>query len=58
MSYETKVVTISVRLPAGIADRVDELQARDPEYLGRVLLYGVTRRSIYQYVREGAFGEH
>ena len=49
--WETRSVQISVQLPRDIADQAEEVQASDPEFLSRVVLYGLTRRSIYHHLR-------
>ncbi|MSR20408.1 MAG: hypothetical protein EXR91_05450 [Gemmatimonadetes bacterium] len=50
--WETRSVQLSVRLPRDIAAQAEEVQRSDPEFLSRVVLYGLTRRSIYQHLRE------
>ncbi len=50
--WETRSVQIDVRLPRDIAAQAEEVQRTDPEFLSRVILYGLTRRSIYQHLRE------
>ena len=50
--WETRTVQIDVRLPRDIADQAEEVQRTDPEFLSRVILYGLTRRSIYRHLRE------
>jgi hypothetical protein len=50
--WETRSVDISVRLPDDIAEQAEEVQKVDPEFLSRVVLYGLTRRSIYHQLRE------
>jgi len=50
--WETRTVQITVRLPKDIADQAEEVQRTDPEFLSRVILYGLTRRSIYRHLRE------
>lgn len=50
--WETRSVQLSVRLPRDIADQAEEVQASDPEFLSRVVLYGLTRRSIYRHLRQ------
>ncbi len=50
--WETRTVQINVRLPREIAAEAEEVQRTDPEFLSRVVLYGLTRRSIYQHLRE------
>ncbi len=50
--WETRSVQITVQLPADIAEQAEEAQRTDPEFLSRVMLYGLTRRSIYRHLRE------
>lgn len=50
--WETRSVQINVRLPGDIAAQAEEVQRTDPEFLSRVVLYGLTRRSIYRHLRE------
>ncbi len=50
--WETRSVQITVQLPHDIADQAEEVQKTDPEFLSRVVLYGLTRRSIYHQLRE------
>ncbi len=49
--WETCSVQLSVRLPRDIAAQAEEVQKTDPEFLSRVVLYGLTRRSIYHPLR-------
>ena len=49
--WETRSVQISVELPRDIAAQAEAVQESDPEFLSRVVLYGLTRRSIYQHLR-------
>ena len=50
--WETRAVQLNVRLPRDIAAQAEEVQDTDPEFLSRVVLYGLTRRSIYQHLRD------
>lgn len=50
--WETRTVQLRVRLPRDIAEQAEEVQETDPEFLSRVVLYGLTRRSIYKHLRE------
>ena len=50
--WETCSVQLSVRLPRDIATQAEEVQETDPDFLSRVVLYGLTRRSIYRHLRE------
>ena len=54
--WETRSVQITVRLPHDIAEQAEEVGRTDPEFLSRVMLYGLTRRSIYRHLR-GRTGE-
>jgi hypothetical protein len=50
--WETRSVQLSVQLPSDIAAQAEEVQESDPEFLSRIVLYGLTRRSIYRHLRE------
>lgn len=50
--WETRSVQITLQLPHDIAEQAEEVQRTDPEFLSRVMLYGLTRRSIYRHLRE------
>jgi hypothetical protein len=50
--WETRSVQLSVRLPRDIAAQAEEVQETDPDFLSRVVLYGLTRRSIYRHLRQ------
>ncbi len=50
--WETCSVQLNVRLPRDLAEQAEEVQRTDPEFLSRVVLYGLTRRSIYRHLRE------
>lgn len=51
--WETCSVQLNVRLPRDIAAQAEEVQRTDPEFLSRIVLYGLTRRSIYRHLRHG-----
>ena len=48
MFGDTCAVSLSVELPRALAAEVEEMQRRDPEVLRRILMYGMTRRAIYE----------
>lgn len=50
--WDTCSVQLKVRLPREVADQAEEVQRSDPEFLSRVVLYGLTRRSVYRHLRE------
>jgi hypothetical protein len=45
--WDTCAVELRVRLPKPVAEEVEEVQRRDPEMLSRMLMYAVTRRTIF-----------
>jgi hypothetical protein len=49
---EHESVRLTLRLPHDIAEQAKEVQKTDPEFLSRVVLYGLTRRSIYHQLRK------
>jgi len=51
--WETRSVQLSVELPRDIAAQAEEVQRTDPDFLSRIVLYGLTRRSIYRHLRDG-----
>jgi hypothetical protein len=62
--WETCFVQLNVRLPRELAARAEKVQETDPEFLSRIVLYGLTRQSIYEQLQEqrpgtdGASGDH
>jgi hypothetical protein len=56
--WETCSVQLKVRLPRDIAEQAEEVQKSDPEFLSRLILYGLTRRSIYRHLRDGGSDSH
>ncbi len=52
LMWETRSVQITVQLPHDIAEQAEEVQKAEPDFLSRVVLYGLTRRSIYHQLRE------
>lgn len=50
--WETCSVELKVSLPRDIAAQAEEVQKTDPDFLSRVVLYGLTRRAIYRQLRD------
>lgn len=48
--WDTCAVELRVELPRAVAAEVEEVQRRDPEFLSRILLYGLTRRVIFEHL--------
>ena len=48
---DTREISITIMLPNDIAEQAEEVMKTDPEFLSRVVLYGLTRRSIYHQLR-------
>lgn len=55
--WETRSVQLNVRLPRDLAARAEEVQESDPDFLSRVVLYGLTRRSIFEHLRTHRAGD-
>ena len=59
--WDTCPVIIQVELPTELAERVETIQKTDPEFMSKIILYGLTRRTLYQHLRsnyELADGDH
>lgn len=55
--WETCAVDLRVSLPKDVAAEVEEVQKSDPEMLSRMVLYAVTRRTIFDHLAtRTAFG--
>ena len=55
----TRSVELVVRLPEEVAESVEEVRDRDPEYLNRLIRYGIVRRAIYrELLRSSDFALH
>ena len=50
--WETKEVTLTLRLPIHAAEEVEAIQKAEPEVLERIVRYGLTRRLIYRGIRD------
>lgn len=50
--WDTCSVQLNVQLPRDMAEQAEEVQKTDPDFLSRVVLYGLTRRSIYRHLSE------
>jgi hypothetical protein len=48
--WETCAVQLRVNLPREVAAEVEEVQRRDPEMLSRMVMYAVTRRTIFDHL--------
>ena len=46
--WETRPVELVLDLPHDIANTVEEVSHRDPDYLRRVIRYGIARRAVYK----------
>lgn len=46
--WDTRPVEVVLQLPEDLADDVEEIQRRDPDFLNKVIRYGLTRRAMFQ----------
>ena len=50
--WETRSIQLDVRLPGDLAAQAEQVLKDDPEYFSRIVLYGLTRLSIYNHLRD------
>ncbi len=48
---ESRSVNLVVSLPVDLADEVEEICRTDPEFIERVLAYGLVRRAVFARLR-------
>ena len=46
--WDTRPVEVVLRLPEDLAHDVREVQESDPEFLSKVIRYGLTRRAMFR----------
>lgn len=46
--WDTRPVEVVVHLPEDLAEDVEEVQKRDPDFLKKVIQYGLTRRAMFR----------
>lgn len=51
--WDTRPIELELHLPEDLAEDVEELQETDPEFLTRVIRYGLTRRAMFQELSRG-----
>jgi len=48
---ESRSVNLVVSLPADLADEVEQISRTDPEFIEKVLAYGLVRRAVFSRLR-------
>lgn len=51
--WDTRPIEVELHLPEDLAEDVEELQETDPEFLTRVIRYGLTRRAMFEELSRG-----
>lgn len=51
--WDTRPVELVLHLPEGLAEDVEEVQQRDPNFLQKVIRYGLTRRAMFEELQSG-----
>ncbi|MEN8145434.1 MAG: hypothetical protein ABFS14_10840 [Gemmatimonadota bacterium] len=46
--WDTRAVELVLQLPTELADSVEAVKEDDPDFLSRVIRYGLARRAVYQ----------
>lgn len=49
---ESRSVNLVVRLPIDLADEVEHICKTDPEFIEKVLAYGLVRRAVFTRLKE------
>lgn len=49
--WDTRPVPLVVHLPSELADDIEEVRDRDPEFLGRAIQYALARRIIFDELK-------
>ncbi len=55
--WETRPVELRLHLPPDLADDLEEVQDRDPEFFGKAVRYALARRTIFQELRDSIVPE-
>ena len=46
--WDTRPVEVVLELPEDLAEDVEEAQKRDPQFLNKVIRYGLARRAMFE----------
>ena len=46
--WDTRPVEVVVQLPEALANDVEEVQRNDPDFLNKVIRYGLARRAMFR----------
>jgi hypothetical protein len=52
--HDSRPVELVLELPADVAENVEDVKRRDPEYLTRVIRLGLARRAVFHELRRSA----
>ena len=52
--HDSRPVELVPELPTDVADNVEDVKRRDPEFLSRVIRHGLARRAVFQELRRSA----
>lgn len=48
---DSRLVSLQLSLPADLAEEVERIQQTDPDFLERVLTYGMIRRAVFDHLQ-------
>lgn len=52
--HDSRPVELVLELPTDVADNIEDVKRRDPEYLSRLIRHGLARRAVFQELRRSA----
>ena len=54
---DSRLVSLVVNVPSELADELERVQKTEPEFLERLLTYGMIRRAVFDHL-QGVFALH
>jgi hypothetical protein len=52
--WDTRPVEVVLQLPEHLAEDVEEVQEKDPEFLNKIIRYGLTRRAMFEQLNRNS----
>lgn len=52
--HDSRPVELVLELPTDVAENIEDVKRRDPDYLTRVIRLGLARRAVFQELRRSS----